>query len=101
MGSNLKSALSSTALSLLIDFKNTVCIDSSQHQKNNYLNLPCRIQETNGVGSAEAIHSMTALSPATTVVFSGAATIATSRVTAGWEPKYTQKKKKRGTKETL
>lgn len=42
------------------------------------LHLPCRTQDTKGVGSAEATHSITTLCPDTTVVFSGAATMTTS-----------------------
>lgn len=42
------------------------------------LHLPCRTQDTIGVGSAEATHSITTLWPDTTVVFSGAATMTTS-----------------------
>lgn len=42
------------------------------------LHLPCRTQDTKGVGSAEATHSITTLWPDTTVVFSGAATMTTS-----------------------
>lgn len=42
------------------------------------LHLPCRTQDTKGVGSAEATHSITTLWPETTVVFSGAATMITS-----------------------
>lgn len=53
---------------------------------------PCRIQETKGVGSAAAMHSITTLSPATTVVFSGAATMVTSPP-AGWEPNVKNLKK--------
>lgn len=40
--------------------------------------LPCRTQDTKGVGLAEATHSNTTLWPDTTVVFSGAATMTTS-----------------------
>lgn len=42
------------------------------------LHSPCRAQDTIGVGSAEATHSITTLCPDTTVVFSGAATMSTS-----------------------
>lgn len=56
---------------------------SSWHQKNDPIHLPSRIQETNGVGLADAIHSITVLSPTTTVVFSGATTMATSPVVGG------------------
>lgn len=38
----------------------------------------CRTQDTKGMGSAEATHSITTLWPETTVVFSGAATMTTS-----------------------
>lgn len=44
------------------------------------------------MGSAAAIHSITTLSPATTVVFSGAATMVTSPP-AGWEPNVKNLKK--------
>lgn len=42
------------------------------------LHLPCRTQDTKGMGSAVATHSITTLWPETTVVFSGAATMTTS-----------------------
>lgn len=44
------------------------------------------------MGSAAAMHSITTLSPATTVVFSGAAMMVTSPP-AGWEPNAKNKKK--------
>ena len=43
------------------------------------------------MGSAAAMHSITTLSPATTVVFSGAATMVTSPP-AGWEPNVKNRK---------